>query len=111
MFRTEDQQKKLCKSCPLAKTANLIGDGVVLLIVRELLTGPKRFKDIEQALGTISTRTITDKLHFLEEEKILTREEYREVPPKVEYSLTKKGEALKEIFDTMAEYGEAYLTK
>ena len=109
MFRTEDQQKNLCKSCPLAKTANIIGDGVVLLLLRELLTGPKRFKDLEQALGSVSTRTITDKLGFLEEEGILTRKEYKEMPPKVEYTLTKKGKALKSILNHMVKYGEAYL--
>lgn len=109
MFRTEDQQKNLCKNCPLAKTANIIGDGVVLLLLRELLTGPKRFKDLEGVLDSISTRTITDKLHLLEEEGIVLREEYSEKPPRVEYTLTKKGKALRGVLASMTKYGEDYL--
>lgn len=109
MFRTEKQQKKLCASCPFAKTANVIGDSVVLLIVRDLLSGPKRFGDLEAALSGVSTRTLSEKLKTLEEEGLIAREEFVGKPPRVEYSLTKKGAGLEGVSDAMIEYGKKHL--
>ena len=109
MFRTEQQQKKLCASCPFAKTANIIGDSVVLLIVRDLFTGPKRFGDLEEALTGVSTRTLSEKLKMLEEEGLISRQEFVGKPPRVEYTLTKKGAGLNKVADAMIAYGSEYL--
>lgn len=109
MFRTKSQQKKLCTNCPIAKTADLVGDSIVLIIIRELISGPKRFGDIQQSLKGVSSRTLTEKLKKLEAQNILGRIEYKEKPPRVEYSLTSKGRGLKKIVKALFEYGEVYL--
>ncbi|MEI6480431.1 MAG: helix-turn-helix domain-containing protein [bacterium] len=109
MLRTARQKKKICSICPFAKTADLIGDSVTLLIVRDLFVGPKRFGDLEKALAGVSTRTLSLKLKQLEEEKIITRTEYLEKPPKVEYSLTKKGVGLHGVSRAMIAFGKKYL--
>lgn len=109
MFRTKSQQKNICTKCPIAKTANLIGDSVILIIIKELLQAPKRFGDLCTILEGVSTRTISDKLKKLEEENIITRKEYPEKPPRVEYELTKKGKGLKKIVHALLVYGEEFL--
>ena len=109
MLRTKKQTKDICSDCPLAKTANLIGDTFNLLIIRDLLNRPRRFSHFETSLIGVSSRTITKKLKFLETEDIITRNVFNEKPPKVEYSLTKKGKALYKIIETMKVYGEKHL--
>ena len=109
MLRTDSQQKKLCKTCPIAKAAHLVGDSIMLIIIRELLSGPKRFGDLSVSLAGVSTRTITQKLKKLEEENVIVRKEFIEKPPHVEYSLTKKGRGLKKIIDALFKYGKDYL--
>lgn len=95
--------------CPVARVAALLGDPCTLLIVRDLLTGKKRFKEIESSLAPISSRTITNKLKTLEEMNILTRTEFRERPPRVEYALTKEGKKLSGLIKEMRGYGNKYL--
>ncbi len=109
MLRTKSQQKKICSACPIAKTANLVGDSVVLIILRDLLSAPKRFKDICESLKGVSTRTITLKLKMLEEKNLITRNEYKESPPRVEYEITEKGKGLKKIVGDMEKYGTEFL--
>jgi DNA-binding HxlR family transcriptional regulator len=109
MFRTKSQKKNMCTNCPIAKTADLVGDTVVLIILRELIPGSKRFGDIHAALQGASTRTLTDKLKKLEQQEIITRIEYKEKPPRVEYQLTQKGKGLKKIVQALLVYGEKYL--
>lgn len=109
MFRTKRQRSVLCSTCPFAKTANLIGDSVVLLIIRELLKSPHRFGELEEVLPGVSTRTLTDKLELLVREGVLVRHEFIGKPPKVEYSLTKKGEGLDDVAKAMVSYGKKYL--
>lgn len=109
MFRTKQQRKKICTCCPLAKVANIVGDSTILVIVRDLLTGPKRFGDLTASLEGVSTRTITQKLKVLQDNEIIERIEYRERPPRVEYKLTRKGFALKDITQAMVTYGRKYL--
>ncbi len=109
MLRTKSQQKKICTGCPIAKAANLVGDTVILIIIKELLNSPKRFGDICHLLDGVSTRTITDKLKQLEDQKIIIRREYKEKPPHVEYSLTEKGKGLKTVVNALLKYGEKYL--
>lgn len=109
MLRTKEQVKQLCSSCPLARTANLIGDSCTLLIVRDLLDGPKRFSDIEKSLEGISTRTLASKLRLLEEKHILSRKECAGDKRCVEYALTEKGERLQSVVSAMRAYGKHYL--
>ncbi len=109
MFKTKSQRRKMCKNCPIAKTADLVGDSVILIIIRELVSGPKRFGDIHSSLGGASTRTLTQRLKKLEAVGIVSRTEYKEKPPRVEYSLTTKGQGLKKIISSLLQYGEKYL--
>lgn len=109
MFRTASQQKSICKMCPIAKAADLVGDSIILIIIRELISGPKRFGDMVESLGGVSTRTLTQKLKKLEAQDVVSRAEYKEKPPRVEYSLTSKGKGLKKIVSAMLAYGEQYL--
>lgn len=109
MFRTKAQQKKICTNCPIAKASDLVGDSVVLIIIRELLTGSKRFGEIHEVLGGVSTRTLTEKLKILEENKLILRLEFKQKPPHVEYSLTVKGKGLKKVVHALSDYGEKYL--
>ncbi len=109
MFRTKKQQKAVCGNCPLAKTADIIGDSSTLLIVRDLLAGPKRFGDLEASLSGTSSRTLTKKLHALEESGLIHRAEFAEKPPRVEYSLTEKGRALSPVMQSMRAFGEKHL--
>jgi len=95
--------------CPVARTALLLGDLCTLLIVRDLLTGSKRFKDFEASLSPISSRTISKKLKLLEEKNIITRTAFRERPPRVEYTLTKEGKNLHAIINDMRKFGRNYL--
>lgn len=95
--------------CPIARVAELLGDPCTLLIVRDLLTGNKRFKDFELSLSPMSTRTISNKLKILEEKHILIRTEFKEKPPRVEYQLTKEGRSLSTLIEDMRIYGKKYL--
>lgn len=95
--------------CPVARVAGLLGDPCTLLIVRDLLTGEKRFKELEESLSPISSRTITNKLKTLQEMAIITRSEYKEKPPRVEYTLTKEGKKLDRLIQEMRGYGKKYL--
>lgn len=109
MLRTKSQQKKICTGCPMAKAANLVGDTVVLIIIKELLNGSKRFGVLCDHLEGVSTRTITQKLKQLEDQKLVLRTEYKAKPPHVEYSLTERGRGLKTIVNALLKYGEKYL--
>lgn len=95
------------KDCPIAIMTALIGDHSTVLIVRDLLTGPKRFKELEHSLE-ISTRTLTIKLQNLEKEGMIVKKRFDEVPPRVEYSLTKKGKDLEAITKAMKKYAQRY---
>jgi DNA-binding HxlR family transcriptional regulator len=109
MFHTREQKKKICTECPFAKTADLVGDSVILIILRELFSGPHRFGELESALHGVSTRTLSEKLRMLEEKDIIRRKEIVGKPPRVDYSLTKKGKGLHDIYSAMRVYGEKYL--
>jgi DNA-binding HxlR family transcriptional regulator len=93
------------KNCPVEKTVNIIGGKWTLLILRDLFEGTKRFGELRTSLTGVSPKTLTDKLRELESGGIIQRKIYPEVPPRVEYSLTKRGQSLKKIFDAMQEWG------
>lgn len=95
--------------CPVARTAEIISGKWTLLIIRDLTTGTKRFSELERSLVGISPKTLSERLSALEREGVLHRQTYAEVPPKVEYSLTEKGQALAEVIDAMRWYGNRWL--
>jgi DNA-binding HxlR family transcriptional regulator len=96
-------------SCPVCRTADIVCGKWTLLLVRDLAEGCSRFCELERSLAGISPRTLSLRLRALEEEGIVERQTFAEVPPRVEYSLTPKGEALIPIIDGMRNYGERWL--
>lgn len=97
--------------CPVARTANLIGNKWTPLILRDLATGERRFSELERSLGGISPKTLSERLRKLEEAEVLTRKCYAEVPPRVEYALTQKGTALLPVIETMRAFGTTWLAE
>ena len=95
--------------CPVCRTAEIVCGKWTLLIVRDLSEGRSRFCELERSLGGISPRTLSLRLRALEEEGILRRTTFPEVPPRVEYALTEKGMALVPIIDSMRTYGAEWL--
>ena len=96
-------------SCPVCRTVDLVCGKWTLLLVRELAEGGSRFCELERALTGISPRTLSLRLRALEEEGIVERQTFAEVPPRVEYALTDKGLALLPIIDGMRAYGRDWL--
>src|SRR3712207_5360594 len=97
------------ESCPVCRTADIVCGKWTLLLVRELSEGCSRFCELERSLTGISPRTLSLRLRGLEEQGIVERHTYPEVPPRVEYSLTAKGEALVPLIEDMRRYGREYL--
>jgi DNA-binding HxlR family transcriptional regulator len=96
-------------SCPVCATADIICGKWTLLVIRDLAEGRSRFCELERSLSGISPRTLSLRLRALEEQGIVARHTYPEVPPRVEYSLTEKGEALVPLIEDMRRYGREYL--
>ncbi|WP_067847276.1 winged helix-turn-helix transcriptional regulator [Nocardia lijiangensis] len=97
-----------CSGCGVERTLKVLDGKWTTLIVRELLSGPKRFGDLRTALGSPSAKTLTDRLRALEHQRILTRTVYAEVPPRVVYRLTEDGESLSGILYAMLKWGEEH---
>jgi DNA-binding HxlR family transcriptional regulator len=97
------------ETCPVCVTAEIVCGKWTLLLVRDLAAGCSRFCELERSLAGISPRTLSLRLRALEEEGIVARQTYPEVPPRVEYALTEKGRALLPIIDDMRAYGERWL--
>jgi DNA-binding HxlR family transcriptional regulator len=95
--------------CPVARTADIISGKWTLLIIRDLTSGVKRFNQLERSLCGISPKTLSERLRSLEEEGIIQRQTFAEVPPRVEYSLTEKGCDLVGVIDSMRCYGKRWL--
>jgi DNA-binding HxlR family transcriptional regulator len=95
--------------CPVCRTAEVVCGKWTLLIIRDLAEGRSRFCELERSLEGISPRTLSLRLRALEEEGILKRQTFPEVPPRVEYALTAKGEALVPIVEAMRSYGTDWL--
>jgi len=86
----------------------IIGNKWTALILRDLAHGPKRFGELEKSVGSISPRTLSQRLDDLEKHAIITKKTYAEVPPRVEYSLTQKGTDLVPVLKQMAAWGDKY---
>ena len=102
---------KTFTDCPVEYTAVLIANKWKIIILRELLTGTKRYNELTRSVVGISSKVLTENLRDLENDGIINRVVYPEVPPKVEYSLTKKGEDLREVIEAMKQFGLKYKGK
>ena len=96
-------------TCAVAACAEIIGSKWTALLVHDLSEGPRRFTELEHSCVGISPRTLAERLRALEHEGIVLRRSYAESPPRVEYELTGKGEALLPIIDAMREFGHDWL--
>ena len=103
--------KEELPACPVATTVQLIGSKWKLLILRNLLARPWRFNELKKDLSGISQKVLTDSLRAMEEDGIVIRTVYPEVPPRVEYSLSPLGESMKPILDAMEAWGTEYKKK
>lgn len=97
------------RECPIARTAMLVGDLWTLLIVRDLGRGVTRFSGLLESLEGVSSRTLSDRLRTLQETGVVESERFAEMPPRVEYSLTEKGEGLLTLIEDMRSFGEEWL--
>ena len=95
--------------CPVCRTAEVVCGKWTLLVIRDLAEGSSRFCELERSLEGISPRTLSLRLRALEEEGIVERHTFPEVPPRVEYALTEKGEALVPLVEDMRRYGARWL--
>lgn len=100
--------KKDLPACPVATTVQLIGNKWKLLILRNLLVRTWRFNELQKSLAGISQKVLTDSLRSLEQDGIIVRTAYPEVPPRVEYSLSELGESMRPILSSMEMWGNAY---
>jgi DNA-binding HxlR family transcriptional regulator len=96
-------------TCPVCATADLVCSKWTILVIRDLAEGRSRFCELERSLAGISPRTLSLRLRALEEEAIVERRTFAEVPPRVEYALTDKGRALLPLIEDMREYGREWL--
>ncbi len=96
--------------CPVCATADVICGKWTILVIRDLADGHTRFGELQRSLEGISPRTLSLRLRVLEEQGIVERHTYPEVPPRVEYSLTEKGEALLPLIEDMRFYGRQWLS-
>lgn len=97
-------------ACPVATTVSLVGNRWRPLIVRELLSGTKRFGQLQRAIPGVSQKVLTQNLRDMEKAGLVTRTVYPEVPPRVEYALTEMGFSLEPVIDSMWQWGAAYQT-
>lgn len=105
------KEKKNSKktACPITGTMTLLGGKWTLPVVYVLMSGTKRFKDLERSIEGINTRMLVKDLKHLEQNGIVSRTVFAEVPPRVEYSLTEKGQSLKPVLDELKDWGKKHL--
>jgi DNA-binding HxlR family transcriptional regulator len=96
-------------TCPVCRTAEIVCGKWTMLVIRDLAEGRSRFCELERSLRGISPRTLSLRLRALEEEGIVERQTFPEVPPRVEYALTTKGRALVPLVEDMRRYGSEWL--
>jgi DNA-binding HxlR family transcriptional regulator len=96
---------------PLGHAIRMLGDGWILLIVMNLLPGPKRFGELRHAVDNINSRTLSQRLKVLEDIGFVERRAFAEIPPRVEYRLTEKGLALGSVIDSIEQFAQRYLSE
>ena len=105
---SEEKTVKELPAYPVETTLTLIGDKWKVLILRDLLPGTKRFGELKKSIGKVSQKVLTAQLRDMEQNGLVHRKVYPEVPPRVEYSLTPLGKSLKPILDAMRNWGQEY---
>lgn len=95
-------------ACPVETTLSLIGDKWKVLVLRELMDATLRFGELKRRVGQVSQKVLTSQLREMEEDGLVHREVYAEVPPRVEYSLTELGMSLAPVLDSLKAWGEGY---
>ncbi|AVK51210.1 MULTISPECIES: winged helix-turn-helix transcriptional regulator [Clostridium] len=103
--------KKELPSCSVETTLSLIGGKWKVLILRDLINGTKRFGELKKSINSISQKVLTQQLREMEEDGLVERTVYAEVPPRVEYSLTEDGISLKPVLNSMLAWGNQYKQK
>lgn len=104
-------KKEDLPECPVATTVQLIGSKWKLFILRDLLTGTKRYSELQHSLTGISQKVLTESLKSMINDGLVIRTSYPEVPPRVEYCLSPLGESMRPIISAMAEWGTEYKKK
>ncbi|WP_394926553.1 winged helix-turn-helix transcriptional regulator [uncultured Robinsoniella sp.] len=104
-------EKQNLPACPVETTLSLIGNRWKVLIIRDLLSGKKRFGELKNAIGNISQKVLTSNLKDMKEAGLITRTVYPEVPPRVEYELTETGLSLNTVLESMVDWGTEYKNK
>ncbi|MCI2075725.1 MAG: helix-turn-helix transcriptional regulator [Sphaerochaeta sp.] len=105
------QTVKPLPDCPVEVTLSLISDRWQVLIIRDLMTGTKRFGELKRSIGTVSQKVLTANLRAMEARGLVCRKVYAQVPPRVDYSLTEIGRSLKPVLDVLVSWGTAYKAK
>ena len=99
---------KTLPACPVETTLTLISDKWKVLIIRDLLSGTRRFGELKRSVGGVSQKVLTSQLRQMEESGLLTRTVYPEVPPRVEHTLTELGYSLRPVLEALRDWGEEY---
>ncbi len=97
--------------CPVEATLSILSGKWKLLIIRELLGGPKRFSQLQRAIPEITQKMLTKHLRELERDGLIHRKVYPQIPPRVEYYLTDVGESLREVLEVLHRWGESYISR
>ena len=95
------------ETCPVARAVRILDGKWTILVIRDLLRGTKRFSELRGSLMGISPKTLTDRLRELEEQGLVERAIYAEIPPRVEYSLTQRGRTLEPVISALAAWGRS----
>ena len=93
------------ETCPVARAVAVLDGRWTMLLLRDLLRGTRRFSELRTSLVGISPKTLTDRLRALESAGMVQRTYHAEIPPRVEYSLTTEGEAIRPVIDALAAWG------
>jgi DNA-binding HxlR family transcriptional regulator len=101
--------KRYGQACPVAKSLEVVGDRWTLLLVRDLLGGPRRFQDLAGSLTGIAPNILSDRLKLMEEHGLVTRRQYSERPPRAEYALTERGRDLGLVVGALAAWGSRHV--
>ena len=104
------EMTEACATTPMGRAIRLIGDAWVLLIIINLLRGPKRFNELQAFMGHISSKTLTQRLRALEELGFVQRRAFLEIPPRVEYHLTDKGQEFGEVIAAIEQFAQKNLS-
>ena len=107
--RPEMRRDERLIHCPVEATMDILNQKWTLHIIRQLLTGKKRFNELSHCLGGVNSRTLRDRLKVLEREEIVCRTVLSAIPPWVEYDLTEKGRALNRVIESIADWGMEWM--